>query len=300
MNKREEQANKNPYLLQRVVLSSVSDEIQLDENLEPPFVRIRGSNSNFIYIDLSSKSDPSINPASRICNIERGAPRINRIRVNYISFRLFSPNINPRNNVFVFTRISTGITYTITLAEQNSIGLARYTILVNAMNTAVGGPVFVLSTIASCPNTYSITDVGGSWYFSSTSIGARNGRYLWGMNTTNTGLASAGVGQIFTYFTENYTRYIDISSNELTQYAKLDPSGYDLSDQVLYRYNITSTNFGDYEFAVTTDTANINFDRSRSLQTIDITLTDEFSQLLYIPRSAWGCFSFSITFIGEM
>lgn len=300
MSNRDYEQSKNPYLIPRVVLSSISDEIQLDENYEPPFVRKRAANSNYVYIDLSIGSNPNTNPASRICKVDRGVPRINRLRLAYLAFRYYSANINPRNNVFTFTRVSTGITYTITLPEQNSLGLLRYTNLTAAMNTAVGLIVFTVGPNLVYPNTFDITDAGGPFYFDPNSIGVKNGRYLWGFNSTNTGISNANVGISLTYTSENYTRYIDIRSNELTQYSKLDPAGANLSDTVILRLDNINSILGRYETLLLPIEVSLNYDRSRSLDTIDIQLEDEFNQLLYIPQFAWGSFIFIISVVGEM
>jgi hypothetical protein len=300
MNRGYEKYSKNPYEIPRVVLASISDEIQLDENLEPPFTRTRSGNTANLFIDVASGTPLTVTPADRICSAGTALSRINRLYLTFLSFRWFTPNINPRNNVFSFVWTITGQTYVITLAQNNLLGLARWQYLVAAMNTAVGIANFTVGPALFIPNTYTITSTAGTFYFNEGSSGVDKGRFLWGFSNLNTGPASVFAFQTFTYFTENYTRYIDVSSFELTQYSKCDSGGNAVPSDILIRYNVNTTQYGQYEYSTITTPVSINFSRERNITSVDIHITDEFNDLLYIVPEAWSTFSFNITLVCEM
>lgn len=278
---------KNPYEIDRVILAAVSDEIQLDENLEPPFVRVRDTNSQFIEID-SSKNPPTNNPSQLSVLLDRSMPRVNRLSIVFFAFRNFAPNINPRNNVFTFIR--GGVPFTATIApDQNLTGLARYTALVTAMNVATGVPgEFTVVAHPTYVQTFIITNtLANLWRFNYISNGVVRGRYLWGINQLNYAVGTDAVVHILSFYTESYSRYIDIISYELTQYTKIDISGVNVPAECIFRYFLTDVTYGQSAFIGFNQTPSLNYDRSRAIVSIDINLLDEFGELYYVPNQQW-------------
>lgn len=290
----------NPYDLQKVILSPVSDEMQLDENFEPPFVRPRQTNSQYIEID-TSVHDAFTNPCSLSISLARSMPRVNRINMSFFAFRSFTPNINPRNNVFTFIVGATPYTATIS-ADQNLTGLARYQALATAMNVATGVPgQFTVAVNPTYPSTFDITNTLATPYrFTVGGSGIDHGRYLWGFNERNTNIGTERVTQALTSHQESYTRYIDISSFELTQYTKIDISGANIPAEVIFRFLMTDVVYGGSYFNGFTDAPALNYERSRNLATLDLSILDEFNQLLYVPEQLWGSFLVYIVLIANM
>lgn len=290
----------NPYELQRVILAPVSDELQLDENFEPPFVRVRDTNSQFIEID-TSEHDAFSNPCELIVTLSRAMPRVNRVKVSFFSFRNFSPNINPRNNVITF--VDNAINYSITLqADQNLTGLVRYQYLAAQMNLATGNAgEFIAAVNADFPLTYNIVNTLGRLFrFTYVGNGITRGRYLWGFNERNYNVATEATEHFLTSYTENYTRYVDIASNEITRYSKIDISGTNIPAEVLIRVGLTSIAYGaelDVEYTIP---PSINYERSRSISSIDIAVLDEFKQVLYVPPQLWGSYILYLAMIASM
>ena len=290
---------KNPYEIPRVILASISDEIQLDENLEPPFVRVRATNSQYLHLDNSQNISPNY-PYEVNINLDRSLPRMNRISFIHFSFRNFAPNINPRNNVFDFYR--SGVLYTATLTpDQNLVGINRYNALIAAMNTAVGTPgEFVVSAYTLVQTMRIENTLGNLWRFSNTSNGVKKGRYLWGINSTNYNVGTDSVAKILTYFQDNYSRFIDIRSYELTQYTKIDIAGTNIGSEVIFRDYIDDMAYGEYRVDRVISKVSLNYDRSRAIVTADIQLLDEFGDLYYVPIENYGSAIFQIVLIAYM
>lgn len=290
----------NPYTLERVVLSPVSDEMQLDENFEPPFVRTRQTNSQYIQLDTSAHS-ANTNPCELVITLTRSMPRVNRINMSFVAFRNFSPNINPRNNVFTF--VDNGVPFTATIpADQNLTGIARYNALVAAMNAATGVPgEFTAAVNPNFPTSYDITNtLAQPFRFSSVGNGINNGRYLWGFNERNTLSGTEATVHTLSSYQESYTRYVDFSSYELTQYTKIDISGTKVPAEVLFRFFMTDVAYGQSIFTGFTDAPSLNYERSRNLASLDLSILDEFNQILYVPTQLWGTFIAYIVLIANM
>lgn len=290
---------RNPYELPRVVLASISDEIQLDENLEPPFVRVRDTNSQYLEIDASNI--PATNNPCRINQvISRSLPRINRLRFQYLSFRNYSPNINPRNNSISFIR--GGVPFTAVISpDQHLTGLTRYQALAAAMSTAVGVPGEFTAAAGGLVNEFVITNTAAIvWRFANNSLGVSRGRYLWGFNEMNFSVGTDAVNHSLVWYTENYTRWIDFASAELTQYTKTDISGTNISAEVFFRHHIINVPYGAFSEDVVQNPPALNFDRSRAISTVDVYIVDEFNELYYVPTTVWGSFSFNLSFLTDM
>jgi hypothetical protein len=291
---------RNPYQLPKVILAPVSDEMQLDENLEPPFIRVRDTNSQYMQLD-TSKNTALDNPSEAVIPLNRSMPRVNRIKIVFFATRYFSPNINPRNNVFNF--INNGVQFTAILApDQNLIGIARYDALALAMSTAIGLPgAFTASASTNFANTYTISGgLTNSFRFLKTSNGIINGRYLWGFNERNYNVGTDSLEQTLTSYSESYSRYIDVSSFELTQYTKIDTAGTDIPAETVFRFFLTDVVYGQSIFTGFTQSPSLNYDRSRAISSVDLQLLDEFHQLLYVPTQHWGSSLTYIVMVAEM
>jgi hypothetical protein len=291
--------SSNPYQLPRIILAPVSDEIQLEEDLEPPFVRVRDTNSQYLQIDTSTAA-LGTNPAQVVITLSRVMPRVNRLKIVFFSFRDMTPNINIRNNVFTFIR--GGVPFTATIPEGNLNGIARYNALAAAMSAATGVPgEFIANLSTVYPSSIFITNTAVTPFrFINTGSGIIRGRYLWGFNPRNYGTGTDAVAHLLTYFNENYTRYIDIASFELTQYTKIDTSGSRVSAEVVFRQFLTDVTLGQLVFTGFTQSPSLNYNRSRALGIVDLEILDEFGEIYYIPQQFWDSFCLTVVMIAEM
>lgn len=296
----------NPYEIPKVILAPVSDDIQLDENLEPPFIRVRETNSQYLLINSNpNKNIPAQNPSDIILTLDRGMPRVNRLAFRSIQFINLSPNINPRNNIFNFFRNGVAFTATIT-PNQNFNGLLRYQALVAEMNIATGTPGEFTATLSpTLVNTITITNtLANTFRFSNNSNGVMKGQYLFGFNISNFGLGTDATSHVLSYITDNYTRYFDITSFELTQYTKIDSSGVNVPAEALFRVFLIDNGTTDYGNNIIVSPSTLppflNYERSRSISTVDIKLLDEFNEVLYIPVQYWYVFTMFISIRTDM
>lgn len=303
----------NPYDLPQVILAPVLDDIQSnDTNLEPPMVRVRASNSSFLSID--SSADAEGNSSSFVIG-GGDQPPLTMRKIKRTALTTYvgvgnSPNINYLNNTLVFrTSIDGFVTdYTATIPEgyYNTVAQAM-TALIIALNGAGSGLLFSSAVYsaaagpASDPQRARINADGGSFTFGPNSTMAVYGRYLFGIPFIPyiTGITlpspaqyaaqssvSLPIGQILLLS----TRWIDVVSRALNEYTKNPSTSDDLgSNSLIARFYITlptlntstTTINGLPNTTINPSLAWTNYERSRQLGTIDITLLDEFGRVLY-------------------
>lgn len=300
---------RNPFGSQTVSLAPVSDEQQTDENLEPPFVRIRGGNSSFIFADSEIRSAaPGVPPALapdlfNVTDFTLGggdhqfyARKIKRLSVEGIQIANCVPNVNERNNVITFFSSSSGTNHTVTVPEGlYTTAATLVAALVTALNTATGASgltwTATVNPINDCQWTLSV--VGGTYHFVLTSPMILNGRYLYNLPIDQANTASKTFGAVYGL----YTRYIDVVSTALTEYTKnpwssnaRGPNGLVarifVASPIMGTGGISSS--GMTFFAGTAQDASTNYNRSRAVEVIDLSLRDEFGQPYYIPSYATG------------
>lgn len=301
----------NPYLLPQVILAPVLDEIQAnDSNLEPPMVRIRASNSSFLSVDSTEDAEGS---SSKFVIGGGGQPPLEMRRIKRIAFYRYvgtgnSPNINKGNNQIVFRSSNTGfaVDYTAIIPEgyYNTVAQAL-TALVTALNTATPagfGLVFATTPYdaaagaASDPQRARLTSAGGTFAFSPDSLMSKFGTYLYGLpfvtalNPVPASYAAQAsnnlpIGQILLLS----TRWIDIISQATNEYTKNPSTGNDLGGNnlvarlyiTLPTLNTSTTTLNAIPNEIVQKLTWTNYDRTRQLGTLDITLLDEFARVLY-------------------
>lgn len=275
-----------------VFLNSILDSEQNDQNLEPQFIRIRSNNTSYCYLDITDGTyigSAKYNIGGTSNDIFTSG--IHRLAMQSCSFNINSPNINIYNNTFVFT--TNGVNkYTVTIPEGFYSATNGLAALVAALNGSGSGLTFSTTLIVDS-NLYRLTSVGGNFSFLSTpeSTGINRGRFCFGIRP-NTPLSNfLVIGSVLMY----YTRYIDVNSSALTQFAKLLPGGKDVSRTNLCRlffpYNTTNNNG---VFAIQAPLQWYNFNPGYAIQSVDISLTDEFGLPLYLPSYNYN---FALQFI---
>jgi hypothetical protein len=289
-------------MITQTQLAPVYDNYALDENLEPNFVRIRAPNQNFLYINSEQQKDTE-DPSYLVTKLDLPLNRVSRITTAYFNFYNVTPNINQRNNnVTILT--NTGFK-TFTVPEGNYTTIVdRWTAIMAQLAIADPGLTYNVISSPLYANTAQVTLLAGANMRVVSGSMVECGRYLLGLNTTNTG---AGITQAvwnFSAITDNYTRWIDVLSNEITTYSKLRPGGYRIQPGHLFRLfiNDISSRFNNYIYFTNETPALewINFNSSRSIENIDIRLIDEFGKNYYIPLQHWPTFNISILFLCQL
>lgn len=291
----------DPYRATKVSLAPVSDEQQTDENLEPPFVRVRTGNESFVFADSEIRDAPS--DLFNVDDFTLGGGnhqfyvrKIKRLSIDGIQFALCTPNVNIRNNTITFFSTTSGTNHTVVVPEglyPSAPALA--TALQTALNTATGASgltwTITVNPINACQYTLSVA--GGTYHFILSSPMIMFGRYLYNLPQDQANTASKTMGGVFGL----YSRYVDIISNALTEYTK-NPSSSNARgpNGLVARVFIASPltpgvggiTSGAVDFFASAASVGYNYDRSRALETIDVGLRDEFGQPFYIPSLSTG------------
>lgn len=292
----------NTYILPKVILSPITDDQSgvLDNNLEPPFVRVRQRNASYTYLDTFARED-RINNASFIISNASGilAKRTKRFSISFVYACLVTPNINPRNNQIIF---DTGAgTFTVVIPEGFYDRTQAITALVAALNTVSGPSGVVFSAPNQFPNSnLYITLTGTNPFRIRGGTFQQMGYAFWGFLQNDPRLSTAAplsttlrLGPISAL----YTRYWDFASRELLQHTKSANAGSDVIANILFRAYITPdaagspTSYQVQNYQLQNGDAAWNFDASHALAVVDIQLYDEFHQPFYLPNgddsAAW-------------
>ncbi len=283
-------------------LAPVYDNYALDENLEPNFVRVRAPNQNFLYINSEQQRDDE-DPAYFITKLDLPLNRVSRITTSYFNIYNVTPNINERNNNAIISVNS--VLYNITIQEGNRLTIVdRWTAIMNQLAISVPGLTFTVVLSPRYANTALVTITSAHTMRVISGSMVSKGRYLLGLNTTNTGPGTPAAIWNFSAITDNYTRWIDVLSNEITSYSKLRPGGFRIQPGHLFRLfiNDAGSRFNNYIYFTNETPALewINFNSSRSIENIDIRLVDEFGDNFYVPRQEWPSFNISILFLCQL
>lgn len=301
----------SPFNPQLVSLAPISDEQQTDENLEPPFVRIRAGNQSFIFADSEVREAPLGVPQSlapdlfNVDGFSLGggnhqfyARKLKRLFVSGVQIANCVPNINPRNNSVTFFSSASGLSHTVVVPEGQYTTRATITAaLQTALNTATGASGLTWTLTANPLNScqYTLATAGGNYRFDLASPMVLYGRYLYNLPQDQTLTNSKTMGAVYGL----YTRHIDIISASMTEYTK-NPwsSNSRVPNGLIARIFIgPQSGFGSSGGGIASDGMSffagaeatpINFNRSRAIEVIDFTLRDEFGQPYYIPSFSTG------------
>lgn len=301
----------NPYGPQLVSLAPISDEQQNDENLEPPFVRLRAGNECFIFADSEVREAalgvpqalaPDLFNAT-IFNLGGGnhqfyARKIKRLAVTGLQIANCVPNVNSRNNTVTFFSTTSGITHTVTVPEGMYLTRATLTAaLATALNTATGASGLTWTITANPLNgcQYTLATAGGNYHFVLTSPMILYGRYLFNLPQEQANSNSKTMGAVYGL----YTRYIDIISSAVTEYTKNPWSSNTKPPNGLIARVFVGplAGFGGSAGGIASDgmsffagaaAAATNYNRGRAIEVIDMALRDEFGMEYYIPSYSTG------------
>lgn len=301
----------NPFHPQLVSLAPISDEQQNDENLEPPFVRVRSGNESFLFAD-SEVRDAAVGVPQALApdlfnvtdftlgggNHQFYARKLKRLSVPGAQIANCVPNINPRNNSVSFFSSASGLTHTVTIPEGQYTNRATLTAALQAaLNTATGASgltwTITVNPLNACQ--FTLATAGGNYRFVLTSPMILYGRYLFNLPQEQALTNSKTMGAVYGM----YTRYIDVISASVTEYTK-NPwsSNSRVPNGLIARIFVgPQTGFGASAGGITSDgmsffagadAAPINYNRTRAIEVIDLSFRDEFGQPYYIPSYSTG------------
>lgn len=305
--------NLDPYVVPLVSLAPVSDEQQTDENLEPPYIRVRSPNAGFLHLDGGFEDVGSQTSDNSSFTIGTQANRlytrkIQRFTHAGIQLCLATPNINPRNNTII-VESAPGVLHTGTLPEGWYPGIDitvpaadnAFTALAIGLNSVVPPfpAVFVVTWTRSVINGASplqgtISNDGAvPWRFynhpSNTCLAKGRNLFNLPQDQNFTAIKTLGAANLL------YSRYVDICSAALTRYSKNPTASnqgpFDLYARVYLQSPLAGSPGGFpmqaaafAPFGATGEAT--NYRRDRAFEQVDIRLQDEFGDPFYIPSLA--------------
>ena len=187
--------------------------------LEPQYVTTIEPTEAWIWI--ASQDCQGVDKTN--CRYEISQPlgtNVRRINLQGVTMLWDSPNVNPRNQRVRFFSTNSGGFHTVDVPTGfYATSSALATALVAALNTATGssGLTFAQAPVPLFPETYTISAVGGDYYFDPACNAVAKGMQLWNLPVSTTPTASKNTGTMF----RMYTEYVDIVSIECTKNAKV-------------------------------------------------------------------------------
>jgi hypothetical protein len=277
-----------------VFLPPIQDSYQDDDVLEPQWIRIRSPNNGYTYLDFShTQQSPDGTFFLASSNSSLFQQRIRRITWlgSFLDFLI--PNVNPKNDTFVFTTTGSD-SFTAVLADGfYNDPIASVTALVAALNAA-GSPVTFSFT--QLPNSVFFTITGTGTFSFIGGNGIINGQYLFGIQPNTPLATSLIIGPVLLY----YTRYISFNSRTLSQFQKNQNSGLNLNTSTnIFRYYLNAP----YYSAIRFHEGGLrwwNIKPDITIQSVDIQLLDEFNQPLYLPPYRYGTLNTIIVLLTEL
>lgn len=293
---------KNPIIAEPVILSGIdNNNIQEGESIEPQMIRIRSQNTSYLYVNSNDINKKSTSAKAEILlggpNVGFSKIGVKRISLVIFEFFMTTPNVNERNNEVIVEWKDPVVTKTATVTVPEGYyddSKDLMDALVLALNTefTLQGSAFQLSVTA---NPLSVSDgsailykmeqsagpVGSTFKFLESS-GTNFGRPLWNLPNPDFDVFSSSktIGPVFLY----YTRFIDVRSSVLTQFSKNENvTGKTGNTDVLLRIFLQGRKLGS-QTRIIKNPVTFNFSPKYQLKSFDVSLHDEFDNLLYLPR----------------
>ena len=296
----------NVYAIQKVILSPIMDDQSglNDNNLEPPYVRVRQRNASYTFIDNFDANSRISNNSYLIGNNGNLlSKRTKRFAISFFSAELVQPNINIRNNAIQF-RVAATI-YNAIIPEGFYTRTQAIAALLVAMNGA-GSPATFTATNQFANSDVYIVLTGTQAFTITGGTFVTTGFTFWGFLKGDTRLSLAATNSLTLTIgpiTVLYSRYFDICSTAMLQHTKASTTGIDTPANLLLRVfaskNVSGFPF-DVSFVQGSETSSWNFDATHSLSTIDFQLYDEHSQPLYLPNGNSNASWIQISFTNEI
>lgn len=224
---------------------------------------------------------------------DRGANLLHRavkISCNSMSLQFFSPNINPRNNTITFFSSASAALHTVIVPEGFYSVPNMILAVQTALNTATGASGLTWTIALRNPNIpgiYDITTAGGNFRFDLNCSMVVRGQQLINLPIDQT----LNAAKILGYASGFYTKYIDISSNQITKYQKHESKSTGFNNDIIFRLFIndpTTISYISVNTFTDVETTVYRYDPSDGTPSIDLKVLDQFGDFLYLPQQAEG------------
>lgn len=264
----------------QVILPPVNGEIYNSASAEAQRITLRQPNSATISLDTFDSKSRS-NSTFQFSGNRLVLGGMKRFAAADMNILWNGINVNPVNNV---VRFSYSVSSFEAVVPEGSHDTPKKLMdaLANAMNTAIGSLIFSWTDNPIKPGFGTLQSSLGLFSFLDCPA-VEFGKHLWNLPKLPpaTSLQIGQVGLI-------YTRWIDVISQEITQYVKLsntstNSTNYPSPGNLLARFQI---NFPAYEAGYKELSRRIqsyqNFNHSNDLQTVDLSFRDEWGKPLFL------------------
>lgn len=261
------------------VLQPVNNDIYNYPSSEPQRVSLRAPNQAVVCIDTFDRTEP--NPSTSSFNGTRlilgGVKRFAVLDMHIIWHGM---NITPINNTVRFTFNDFSYEIQVPIGKYDTPKKIMDA-LAAAMNAAVSIPgVIAWTDNPLIPGFGNLSSSGAAFAFLECPA-TRYGRYLWNLPISEPAVSHT-IGQVAGI----YTRWIDVISQELSQYVKnpntsTSSPNYPSPGNLVGRFFLNTENEGYFEVS-RRNMAYQNFEISNDLQSLDIRFRDEWGNPLYL------------------
>ena len=222
--------------------------------------------------------------------------KVNKLAMFSYDMRYNVPNINSRNNIITFFSTASGLNHTVTLDEEHYLRAALMIEIRSKLNTVSGASLLTFSEVETFDSVYELSAVGGSFRFLSSSHIDRAAPCSGLLKTTG------NVSSMLVVVGAQYTDYIDvviesfrdaqILQNSFTKDNIFPSTGH------MFRIPIDQFDSDAYCFH-REQFFNLNFVtiRNKQLNTLEISLYDQFGELVYTPTQQLANQVFNIPLI---
>jgi hypothetical protein len=277
-----------------VLLNPVTPGIYCKSGLEPQYVTVRDPNRAVMYLDsqdntlILDKTNMQISTARFIGDSpSQLASGICRIGLASAGVWYNIPNVNPRNNTITFYSSFSSSTHTVTVPEGfYTTPTALITAIRDALNTATGssGLTFSFTTITGFPSSFNLLSAGGNYYFDLTCTGVKYGYQLWNLPVDQVASNTKVVGSISGF----YTRFIDMTSVSIVQYAKIKTVSSAQTPNLVVRIFVDDPTYQHFVSVTNIPEVSYSFMSTEPIYSLQFQLLDQFGQTLYVPSGASG------------
>lgn len=222
--------------------------------------------------------------------------KINKIALTSYDLRYCISNINKRNDEITFFSSNSGLEHTVIIGTEHYTNTLLIAEIITQLNTVTGASGLTFSGVEIVDCVFELLTIGGEFRFVSSSHIDRAGPCSGLLITTNT------VSEMLITVGGQYTNYIDvvidtfrdaqILQNAFTKDNKYPTNGH------MYRIVVDQTDENAY-ININKQIENLSYVsvRNKEINTLFISLYDQFGELIYSPTQILGSQSFNLPLI---
>lgn len=259
-----------------------------DSQYEPQYTTSKKPNRGWVYI--TSKDSPESDKT--VCTVypkTQLGTGFNRINIEGFTVNWFIPNVNPRNNwIHLLSSNYPTTPFSLYLDVKywtSSLDLVNH---IRDQLNAVAGTGLTFSVVTSAadpdlddmPDYYALVASGGTFMFLDDSTVITKGEPCFGIAGGQSLAAKQTIGPMGMM----YTQYVDIQSQTLTQWTKIQSATSSNVSAIVARAYVGGKEYGT-QFQRFDDDVSLSWNPITPLSSIDISLFDSSGDPLYAPEN---------------